>query len=130
MQDLIQIAGRYYDVAITSMQRSHNVTDGENAGRTKPPRALMIRDIIGTFISYTIGFETKKLSPSEYDALVSALAQPVDSVPIAVAYGQEEIHFDAYITQVEDELLSNFNGLRHWGNLKVTFTPMEPNLRP
>ena len=59
MQDLIQLDGRYYNAAITSLKRTHNITDGENAGRTKPPLAEMIRDIIGTFISYTAVFEVK-----------------------------------------------------------------------
>lgn len=130
MQDLVKIAGRYFDVYITSLKRVHEITDGENAGRTMPPRVLMIRDITGTFIPYTIGFETKKLSPGEYDALVAVLVQPVDSIPITVPYGQSSISFDAYVTKVEDELLSNINGVRRWGNLTVTFTPMEPNIRP
>lgn len=130
MQDLVKIAGRYFDVYITSLKRTHEITDGENAGRTMPPRVLMIRDIIGTFIPYTIGFETKKLSPDEYDALVAALVQPVDSIPITVPYGQSEISLDAYVTRVEDELLNNIKGVRRWGNLTVTFTPMEPNIRP
>ena len=50
MQDLIKLNGRYYNAAITSLKRTHNITDGENAGRTKPPLAEMIRDIIGTFV--------------------------------------------------------------------------------
>ena len=130
MQNLVKIANRYFDVYITAIKRTHEITDGENAGRTMPPRVLMIRDIIGTFIPYTIGFETKKLAPAEYDALVAVLVQPVDSIPITVPYGQSEISFDAYVTKVEDELLSNIHGVRRWGNLTVTFTPMEPNIRP
>lgn len=130
MQDLVQVSGRYYNVAITSVRRTHNITDGDNAGRTKPPRALMIRDVIGTFIPYTIAFETKQLSTNEYDAFVAALVQPVDFVPVTLVYGQRSISFNAYITKVEDELVSNLNGVRRWGKLTVTFTPMEPNIRP
>lgn len=130
MQNLVSISGRYFDVAISSVKRAHEITDGENAGRTMPPRVLMIRDIIGTFIPYTISFGTKRLSPGEYDALVAALVQPVDSISITAPYGQSSITFDAYVTKVEDELLSNLHGVRRWGNLTVTFTPMEPNIRP
>nr|WP_325212936.1 hypothetical protein [uncultured Oscillibacter sp.] len=130
MQNLVKIAGRYFDVYITAVKRSHEITDGENAGRTMPPQALMIRDIIGTFIPYTITFETKKLAPGEYDALVETLSQPVDSISITMPYGQSEISFDAYVTKVEDELLSNIHGIRRWGNLQVTFTPMAPNIKP
>lgn len=130
MQNLVKIAGRYFDVHITSVKRAHEITDGENAGRTMPPRVLMIRDVIGTFIPYTISFETKRLAPGEYDALVEALVQPVDSIPVTMPYGQSEVSFDAYVTKVEDELQNNIRGVRRWGNLTVTFTPMEPNIKP
>ena len=130
MEDLIQINGRGYRAAIASLKRAHNITDGENAGRTMAPRALMIRDIIGTFISYTLTFETKALDAEEYDALVAALVQPVDSVSFTAAYGQRQITFDAYISKVEDEFLGIFQGVRRWGRLAVTFTPMEPNIPP
>ena len=49
-QQLIQLNGRYYHVAITNLERTINITDGENAGRTKSPAADMIRDIVGVFV--------------------------------------------------------------------------------
>lgn len=127
MQDLIKIDGRYYNVAITSLKRTHNITDGDNAGRTKAPLAIMIRDIIGTFISYTVSFEVKGEDVDEYNDLVTALSQPVDYVPIVMPDGQA---FDAYITKVEDSLVNNLGGVRRWGELSVTFTPMTAQIYP
>lgn len=130
MQDLIQLDGRYYNAAITSLKRTHNITDGENAGRTKPPLAEMIRDIIGTFISYTAVFEVKSGSVAEYDDMVATLSQPVDYIPVAMPYGQGTLAFDAYITKVEDELITNIGGVRRWGHCTVTFTPVRAQIRP
>lgn len=130
MQDLIQIDGRYYNAAITSLKRTHNITDGENAGRTMPPLAEMIRDIIGTFVEYTAVFEVKSGDVAEYDDLVATLSQPVDYIPVVMPYGQRTLAFDAYVSKVEDELISNIGGIRRWGNCTVTFTPMRAQIRP
>lgn len=129
-QNLIQLNGRYYHVAITSLKRSHSITDGENAGRTKPPLAEMIRDIVGVFISYTAVFEVKSTDVWEYDDMILTLAQPVDYLPVVMPYGQGSLAFDAYITKIDDELLNNIGGVRRWGNCTVTFTPMRAQIRP
>lgn len=130
MQRLISINGRYYNAAITSLKRTHDITDGENAGRTKPPLAEMIRDVVGTFISFTATFEVTSRDVAEYDDLVLTLSQPKDYIPITMPYGQGSLSFDAYVTKVEDELINNIGGKRRWGNLKVTFTPMRPQIKP
>lgn len=130
VQDLIRLNGRYYNAAITSIKRTQNITDGENAGRTKPPQALMIRDIVGTYVSYTIAFEVKGMDVAEYDDMILTLAQPVDYIPVVMPYGQGSLTFDAYITKVEDELISNFGGVRRWGKCTVTFTPMRAQYMP
>lgn len=130
MQDLIKLNGRYYNAAITSLKRTHNVTDGDNAGRTKAPLAEMIRDIIGTFISYTATFEVTSGDVDEYDDMVVTLSQPVDYITIEMPYGQGWMSFDAYVTKVEDELINNIGGVRRWGHCTVTFTPMRAQIRP
>lgn len=129
-QSLIQLNGRYYNAAITSLKRSHNITDGENAGRTKPPLAEMIRDIVGTFVSYTASFEVKHNDVASYDDMILTLVQPVEFIPVVMPYGQGTLAFDAYITKVEDELLNNIGGVRRWGKCTVTFTPMRAQIRP
>ena len=95
MQNLIQLNGRYYNAAITSLKRTHDITDGDNAGRTKPPLAEMIRDIVGTFISSTAVFEVNSGDVAEYDDMVLTLSQPVDYIPVVMPYGQGTLAFDA-----------------------------------
>lgn len=130
MQNLISINGRYYNAAITSLKRTHDITDGDNAGRTKPPLAEMIRDVVGTFVSYTANFEVTSGNIAEYDDMVLTLSQPVDYIPVIMPYGQGSLSFDAYVTKVEDELITNIGGKRRWGKCKVTFTPMRAQIKP
>lgn len=129
-QKLIQLNGRYYNAAITKLHRTINITDGENAGRTKPPQAEMIRDIVGVFISYSASFEVKNGDVGEYDDMILALAQPTEFIPVVMPFGQGTLAFDAYITKIEDDLLSNFGGVRRWGGCTVEFTPMRAQIRP
>jgi hypothetical protein len=129
-QRLIRLDGRYYNAAITSLKRTHNITDGENAGRTMPPRARMIRNVIGTFITYTATFEVKNNDVEEFDDMILTLSKPVDYIPVLMPYGQGWLSYEAYIAKVDDELLSNIGGVRRWGNCTVTFTPMEAQYRP
>lgn len=129
-QRLIQLNSRYYNVAITKLHRTINITDGENAGRTKPPRAEMIRDIVGVFISYSATFEVKSGDVGEYDDMILTLAQPVDFIPVIMPFGQGTLAFDAYVTKIEDDLQSNFGGVRRWGGCAVEFTPMRAQIRP
>lgn len=129
-QSLIKLNGRYYHVAITNLERTINITDGENAGRTKPPAAEMIRDIVGVYVGYSATFEVKTDDISEYDDMILTLSQPVDSIPVVMPFGQGTLSFDAYVTKIKDKLLTNINGVRRWGNCTVEFTPMRAQIKP
>ena len=129
-QRLVQLNGRYYNVAITKLHRTINITDGENAGRTKPPQAAMIRDIVGVFISYSATFEVTSGDVGEYDDMILTLAQPMDFIPVVMPFGQGTLAFDAYVTKIEDDLINNFGGVRRWGGCAVEFTPMRAQIRP
>lgn len=129
-QNLVAVNGAFYDVAISALKRTANITDGENAGRTAAPAVSMIRDVIGTFYTYVVSFEPKSGKQAHYDALFNALNQPVDSVNLTVPYGQQRNTFEAYVTKVEDELKINRDGVLIWSGMSVTFTAMKPNISP
>jgi len=128
MQNLVGIDGTYYDLAITSLKPTANITDGDNAGRST--NGIMIRDILGTYLSYVIEFEMKQYDLTEFSALVRKLRQPVKYVSMTVPDLDTDITFDAYITKVEYEYKGIIGGVRRWSGLKVTFTPMAPNIEP
>lgn len=111
------------------IHRSFNVLDGENAGRTMDGR--MQRDIIGTYYTYRLEFDSSLSDPEEYDALFEALSEPVDSHTITVPYGQDVLTFDAYVANGEDDLSRIYRDeSRKWDNLAVNFVAMEPQRRP
>ena len=129
-QDLVSVDGVFYDVAVGSLKRECDITDGQNAGRTNPPAASMIRDVIGTFFVYVLTIEPKHGKQAQYDAFHDDLVQPVDSVQLTVPYGQTSKTFEAYITKVEDELKARRGALKIWGGMSITFTAMDPNITP
>lgn len=107
------------------IHRSFNVLDGENAGRTMDGR--MQRDIIGTFYTYHMEFDSSLSDPNEYDALFEALSAPVDSHMIIVPYGQSVLEFEAYVANGDDDLSRIYrNESRKWDNLSVNFVAMDP----
>lgn len=111
------------------IHRSFNVLDGENAGRTMDGR--MQRDIIGTYYTYRLEFDSSLSDPEEYDALFEVLSAPVDSHTITVPYGQSSITFEAYVANGDDDLSRIYrNDAKKWDNLSVNFVAMDPQRRP
>ena len=111
------------------IHRSFNVLDGENAGRTLDGR--MQRDIIGTYYTYHMEFDSSLSDPNEYDALFEVLSAPADSHIIVVPYGQGVLEFEAYVANGEDDLSRIYrNESRKWDNLAVNFVATDPVRRP
>jgi len=127
-QRVFSIDGKYYDVNILSLKRTGSVLDGENAGRLK--NGKMIRDIIGTYYNYSLQIDADALAPAEYDELFELLSSPDDSHNVVMPYGQKVLSFEAYISEVSDELDMLYEDETRWSNLSVTFTAMLPARRP
>lgn len=111
------------------IHRSFNVLDGENAGRTMD--GAMQRDLIGTYYTYHMEFDTDLSDLGDYDALFEALSAPVKSHILTVPYGQDVLTFEAYVANGEDDLSRIYRDeKRKWENLSVNFVAMEPQRRP
>lgn len=115
-------------IKVTSLKRSFQIVDGENAGRSN--RGTMIRDVIGTYYNYTIELLCLNKSQKEYTELYEILSKPVDSHTIKVPYNQETIEFKAYITSGDDELKHMSENGNIWHGLTVNFIAMKPYRRP
>lgn len=124
---VLKIDGQSFGVSVISLQRKASILDGDNANRAKSGR--MIRDIIGTYYNYTVGIDPNLLSRSEYDALYEILTSPVESHELTVPYGQGEITFSAYISNVDDTL-KRMTSSNLWTDLKVNFIAMAPARTP
>ena len=122
---MVKVDGTDYGGIVTALQRSFEVVDGENAGRTLD--GVMHRDLIGTYYNYSITINTDKLSQSEYNALYQTISAPVESHTIVVPFGNESLTFKAYVTNGTDDLLRQYSETnRYWGNLSFNFIAMEP----
>ena len=124
MKDLFTIDGVAYKVHVTELVRNFQVTDGPNAGRTLA--GTMTRDVIGTFYNYSIKISRSDSSLEDYDALYDVISSPVDSHTIVVAYGQDMLTFEAYITNGSDTLIRKDDNGAYWSGLSFNFISMAP----
>lgn len=119
------------DVAISNIEETFNVLDGENAGRVMSGR--MIRDIIGTYIGHKVTFFNGK-SQEDFDALWNYLVEHSvdDYVTLEVADGQSTISYEAYYTSGTRRLPDGavIDGTNRWDELEVSFVPMDAQVKP
>jgi hypothetical protein len=127
MSTLFKIDGVSYNVLVPSggLKRSAKVLDGDNVGRMQSGR--MKRDIIGTYYNYSMQIDTRGLNAAQYDALYQVLTAPVDYHTVVVPYGQSTLTYEAYVSNVDDEVILMQDGRNLWGNLSVDFIAMEPD---
>lgn len=127
----VKINGVSFDatVAISDIEETFNVLDGENAGRVLT--GSMVRDVIGTYIGHKITFFSGK-SPKDFDALWSYLiAHSVDdSVQLEAADNQTSISYRAYYTSGTRKLGRVTDGVNYWEEISVNFIPIDPQVTP
>lgn len=118
----------YANIHVTSLQRSFQVLDGENAGRVMTGE--MDRDVIGTFYNFACEIDASRANREEYDEFWEAISAPVDSHVLSLPYAQGVMEFNAYVTNGADNLLTMFEDSNEWGELSFNFIAMEPQRRP
>lgn len=122
---MFKVDGIEYGGIVVALQRSFEVADGENAGRTLD--GVMHRDLIGTYYNFSITINTSRMSQKEYNALYETISAPVESHNIVVPYGNTLLTFKAYVTNGTDDLLRQYSETnRYWGNLSFNFIAMKP----
>ena len=120
---LIEVDNVSYDVINSELTRSFQVLDGENAGRTLDGE--MHRDVIGTYYNYTWKLEPKTIE--DYSTLYEVLSSPDDYHTITVPYNQVTKTFRAYVTNGQDQLRRQENGVNYWTGLSINFIAISPN---
>lgn len=126
------INGKAYDVLVTSLEESFDITHSENAGRTIAEGTPMVLDPLGTFFGHTVTFKRLQGKESEFDKLFNAVAMPRSKgVPVKIAHDQAVIAYDAYISTGTRKLERiTKDGKVLWGELSVKFTPITAQWRP
>lgn len=128
-----KINGISFDVgvAISEYKRKLSILHGENAGRVMT--GSMILDPIGAYLGREITFFRKGDKYRELDALWDFLvAHSLDKngVLLEAADGQSTISFQAYYGDTEQMIEKVENGVNYWGEFKVSFVPMEAQVKP
>lgn len=126
MKPIFKVDGVAYNVIVPEggLKRQGRVLDGESVGRMLSGR--MMRDIVGTYYNYAMQIDTRNLDVAQYDALYQVLSAPVDYHTVILPYGQSTLTFQAYVTNLDDELVLMQDGRNLWGNLSFTFVAMQP----
>lgn len=128
----IKLNGIEFDaeVAISSYNRNFNVLDGENAGRVMTGR--MVRDIIGTYIGHKIKVFRRGDNYEGLDKFWDYLVEHSvdDSVMLEAADGQSTISYEAYYTSASQDIEMVDGGVNYWGEIEITFVPMEAQVMP
>lgn len=131
MPNYIRINGLAFDVtvAISDIEESFSVLDGENAGRSMTGR--MVRDIIGTYIGHKVTFFNGK-GNTGFDALWDYLVTHSvdDYVMVEAADGQSSISYQAYYTSGTRTLRSAADGVNQWDEIEINFIPMNAQVQP
>ena len=122
---MINLDGVEYDVGMIypTLKRTAKILEGKNSGTAINGR--VIRDILGTAISYSFEIQSINGKEDQYDALYEQLIQPVDSHIIILPYGQSTITIEGRLTQLEDTYYGK-NGAAKWKGAKVTLDYMQP----
>ena len=127
---MVTMDGRQYRVRvkIKTLRRSFRIEEDDRSSMVKS--GAYFRSIIGTYYDYAMEVEPDPAAPEEYDDFFEAISAPVESHSITVPYGQSTLTFDAYVANVDDELMRVQEDRNLWGKFAFTFTAMEPQRRP
>ena len=123
--DRVYIDGKRYDVPVKELKRTADVLD-KYATRTE--NGNLKRKLIGVYFNYDITFGDT-LETDVYHALFDKLTEPEEFHEITVPASDGDFSFTAYITKVSDNLIAQYNGKNHFGNLKASFTAKAPARR-
>lgn len=118
------------DVAISDYSREFNVLDGENSGRVMTGR--MVRDIIGTYLGNQMTVFRRGDNYAGLDEFWDYLVEHSvdDSVMLEAADGQTTISYEAYYTSARQAIEKVENGINYWGEIEISFVPMDAQVRP
>ncbi|MBM6938461.1 hypothetical protein H7U37_07990 [Pseudoflavonifractor phocaeensis] len=131
MRPVFTVDGKSYLVSVPrgGLKRQGRVLDGDKAGRLQS--GDMERDVVGTYYNYVMALDTEGMEVEAYDALYEVLSSPEEFHTITVPYGQKTLTFQAYVANVDDELIQMLpDGRNLWGKLSFTFTSKAPSRRP
>lgn len=121
---MITIDGTTYDVPVISVKRKAEFLD-KYAKRTEDGK--LHRELIGVYFNYQLQFGRTN-DTTEYAALWDKLSEPEEfhTVTVPDEGGPDNFTFEAYFSNVGDELRKEKDAKTFWKNLTVNFIAQEP----
>lgn len=129
----VEIDGKPYDVIVSSIQRSPEIRQSENAGETLAEGAEETLDPLGTFITYIVGFTRKQGKEIEFDNLWETLIKPrYDGVWVNIVYNQTKLKYKARfeISPQAVDKIDKRTGRIYWGEISVNIVPTKAQILP
>ena len=129
----VEIDGKSYDVIVSSIQRSPEIRQSENAGATLAEGAEETLDPLGTFITYIVGFTRKQGKEIEFDNLWETLIKPrYDGVWVNIVYNQTKLKYKARfeISPQAVDKIDKRTGKVYWGEISVNIVPTKAQVLP
>lgn len=129
----VEIDGKSYDVIVSSIQRSPEIRQSENAGATLAEGAEETLDPLGTFITYIVGFTRKQGKEIEFDNLWETLIKPrYDGVWVNIVYNQTKLKYKARfeISPQAVDKIDKRTGKVYWGEISVNIVPTKAQILP
>lgn len=129
----VEIDGKPYDVIVSSIQRSPEIRQSENAGATLAEGAEETLDPLGTFITYIVGFTRKQGKEIEFDNLWETLIKPrYDGVWVNIVYNQTKLKYKARfeISPQSVDKIDKRTGKVYWGEISVNIVPTKAQVLP
>lgn len=126
--NICTIDGRNFDALVTAIEETFEKIEGPNSG-TALHNQRKITDLIGIKIGHKITFDIDK-DPVLFDELTEYLFGTLrPSVMLEAVHNQKTIIYEAeYTTGARRVSHIDEDGTIYWGELTVTFFPLEPQI--
>lgn len=116
----ITVDGITYDI-FTSIKRQVEIKESDLSGMLLD--RSYHRDIVGSYLQYTISLAIPRGSEAQYSQLFEILSNPVTSHTFILPYNQGDKQIEGMVKTVSDEYYREINGTVIWR--KVTFTVID-----
>lgn len=115
-----------YDIPIVSISRTADFLD-KYAERTED--GILHRELIGVYYNYKLQFG-RTTNTTEYAALWNKLTEAVEFHEVTVPDESGNYTFQAYFSNVADEMRRIQGAQNFWKNLTVNFIAQAPAVTP
>lgn len=125
---MFTVDGVAYNVRVLALTRKFALLETGVSGRTQDGQ--MYRDLYGTYYHYSITVAQRGEDAQALEAFWQAVSDPAVSHLCVFPYGQRTLTQRMYVKTGEQALQRKETGKNHWGELKIEFIALAPEVVP